>query len=172
MVSTQFKIVTSLGIAAMFAVISFALGFSMSAAFATALASGVSARVVMSALNGEARPSPEGALARAYRRAASGEMAELSARAERDGRPRTVLVALLRVSLAGSLCQRIASGAFLAQAAIGAVAIVLFWLGQTMAFDMRLFAMASPGSLFADGIPMSIDACLWSRSTPSPSRCL
>ncbi|MGF6427080.1 hypothetical protein [Bradyrhizobium sp. Pha-3] len=158
MVSTQFKIVTALGMAAMFGIVSFALGFNVASVCATALAGGVSALVVMLAFDGETQPPSKNVRADIFRFGSGSRPAWLSELEQQNGRGRKLLYGLSRIFLSGSLCQRIASGAFLAQSAIGLVAIVLFWLGQAMGFDVRLFAIPSLGSLFADGIPMSAEA--------------
>ncbi len=158
MVSTQFKIVTALGMAAMFGIVSFALGFNVASVCATALAGGVSALVVMRAFDGETQPPSKNVRADIFRFGSGSHPAWLSELEQQNGRGRKLLYGLSRIFLSGSLCQLIASGAFLAQSAIGLVAIVLFWLGQAMGFDVRLFAIPSLGSLFADGIPMSAEA--------------
>ena len=158
MVSTQFKIVTALGMAAMFGIVSFALGFNVASVCATALAGGVSALVVMRAFDGETQPPSKNVRADIFRFGSGSRPAWLSELEQQNGRGRKLLYGLSRIFLSGSLCQLIASGAFLAQSAIGLVAIVLFWLGQAMGFDVRLFAIPSLGSLFADGIPMSAEA--------------
>ncbi|MCP1842009.1 hypothetical protein ACVIHI_005072 [Bradyrhizobium sp. USDA 4524] len=158
MVSTQFKIVTALGMAAMFGVVSFVLGFNVASACATALAGAVSALVVMRAFDGETQPPSKSVRADIFRLGSESRQAWLSELEQQNGRGRKLLYGLSRIFLSGSPCQRIASGGFLAQSVIGLVAIVLFWLGQAMGFDMRLFAIPPFGSLFADGIPMSAEA--------------
>ena len=163
MVSTQFKIVTALGIAAMFGIVSFVLGFNTASACATALGGGVAALAMMHAFEAETKPPSQRFRADIFRFGSGNGPAWLAELEQQDGRGRKLLYGLSRVLLSGSLCQRIASGAFLAQAVIGAVAIVLFWLGQAMSFDLRLFAVPPYGSLFADGIPMSTDASAQAR---------
>ena len=158
MVSTQFKIVTALGMAALFGIVSFVLGFNVASAGATALAGGVSALVVMRAFDGETQPPSKSVPADIFRLGSESRQAWLSELEQQNGRGRKLLYGLSRIFLSGSPCQRIASGGFLAQSVIGLVAIVLFWLGQAMGFDMRLFAIPPFGSLFADGIPMSAEA--------------
>ncbi|MCP1849268.1 MULTISPECIES: hypothetical protein [unclassified Bradyrhizobium] len=158
MVSTQFKIVTALGMAEMFGVVSFVLGFNVASACATALAGAVSALVVMRAFDGETQPPSKSVPADVFRLGSESRQAWLSELEQQNGRGRKLLYGLSRIFLSGSPCQRIASGGFLAQSVIGRVAIVLFWLGQAMGFDMRLFAIPPFGSPFADGIPMSAEA--------------
>ncbi|MGY4477284.1 hypothetical protein [Bradyrhizobium sp. USDA 3364] len=158
MVSAQFKIVSSLGIAAMFGIVSFALGFSTASACATALAGGVAARAMMHAFEAETKPPPQRLRADIFRFGSGNGPAWLAELEQQNGRGRKLLYGLSRILLSGSLCQCIASGAFLAQAAIGAVAIVLFWLGQAMGFDMRLLTIPSLANLFADAIPIPADA--------------
>ncbi|WLA81447.1 hypothetical protein [Bradyrhizobium elkanii] len=142
----------------MFGIVSFALGFNVASVCATALAGGVSALVVMRAFDGETQPPSKNVRADIFRFGSGSHPAWLSELEQQNGRGRKLLYGLSRIFLSGSLCQLIASGAFLAQSAIGLVAIVLFWLGQAMGFDVRLFAIPSLGSLFADGIPMSAEA--------------
>ncbi|WP_431015187.1 hypothetical protein [Bradyrhizobium pachyrhizi] len=158
MVSTQFKIVTALGMAALFGIVSFVLGFNVASACATALAGGVSALAVMRAFDGETQPPSRSVRADIFRFGGGNGPAWLSELETQNGRGRKLLYGLSRIFFSGSLCQRTASGAFLAQSAIGLMAIVVFWLGQTMGFDMRLFAIPPFGSMFADGIPMSAEA--------------
>ena len=158
MVSAQFKIVTALGIATMFGIVSFVLGFSAASSCATALAGGVSALAMMHAFEAETKPPSQRLGTDIFRLGSGNGSAWLSELEQQSGRGRKLFFGLSRIFLSGSLCQRIASGAFLAQAVIGAVAIVLFWLCQAMGFDPRLFAVPPFGSLFADGIPMSTDA--------------
>jgi len=163
LVSTQFKIVTALGMAAMFGVVSFVLGFNVASACATALAGGVSALVVMRAFDGETQPPSKSVRVDIFRFGSGSRPAWLSELEQQNGRGGKLLYGLSRIFFSGSLCQRIASGAFLAQSVIGLVAIVLFWLGQAMGFDMRLFAIPPFGSLFADGIPVSAEAAAQMR---------
>ncbi|MCC8971968.1 hypothetical protein [Bradyrhizobium brasilense] len=144
--------------AALFGIVSLVLGFNVASACATALAGGVSALVVMRAFDGETQPPSRSVRADIFRFGSGNGPAWLSELEQQNGRGRKLLYGLSRIFFSGSLCQRTASGAFLAQAAIGLVAIVLFWLGQMMGFDMRLFMVPPFGSMFADGIPMSAEA--------------
>jgi hypothetical protein len=159
----RYKVLTSLLFGAMFGIVSLVIGFGIGGAIASAFVGAASGLAFFLRSFGENDSPSRGLLknalrAGARRTPATADIWLLQSAAPPDQRGKLLYV--LASVLPAEAPYRAASVAFLAQAAIGALAIFLFWTAQAAGVDMRLVDLDWLRSLLAGVFPIQEEATI------------
>jgi hypothetical protein len=150
-------VLTSLVFAAIFALVSLALGFGAVLSVASALVGAVFGQVFIGRASRQIDPPSRAVLEEVFRIGLPrGTQPTGIGMSSSDGRQNSgnALSALSRVLFAGAAYQRIASRAFFTQTVIGVFAIFLFWIAQASGLDLQLLDNPSLVGLFANTFPI------------------
>jgi hypothetical protein len=162
----RYKVLTSLSFGAMFGIVSLAIGFGVMGSIASALVGAASGLAFFRRSFGENDSSSRALLKDAFRAGvrrtpATTDIWLLQSGAPPDQRGAAgKLLYVLGSILPSEVPYRAASVAFLAQAAIGGLAILLFWIAQAAGVDVRLVDLDWLRSLFAGVFPIQEEAAI------------
>ena len=162
----RYRVLTSLAFGAMFGIVSLVVGFGISGAIASALVGAASGLAFFRRSVGENSSSSGALLKDALRAGVRRTQATTDIWVLQSGEPPSQrgaagkLLYVLASVLPMEAPYRAASAAFLAQAAIGGLAIFLFWIAQAAGVDVRFVDLNWLRSLLAGVFPIQEEATI------------